>query len=226
MSSKTQNKNPSGEYDSKEVAVIVAHPDDETLWAGGTILSHPGWHWFIACLCRGSDNDRAPKFFKALQILGSEGAMDDLDDGPEQKPLDENELEQTILQLLPSRHFDLIISHNPGGEYSWHIRHEEVSKAVIKLWHAGRISANELWTFAYEDGEKKYCPRPIESAGFYHVLTKQIWLKKYSIITETYGFEINSFEAETTPRAESFWQFQNPDDAQKWGDQFENLKMR
>jgi len=89
---------------SKAVAVIVAHPDDETLWAGGTILSHPSWQCFIVCLCRGNDNNRAPKFLKALQILGSEGIMGDLDDGPEQKPLDENELKRVILQLLPSIH--------------------------------------------------------------------------------------------------------------------------
>jgi LmbE family N-acetylglucosaminyl deacetylase len=207
---------------SKAVAIIVAHPDDETLWAGGTILSHPSWQWFIVCLCRGSDNDRAPKFLKTLQVLGSDGIIGDLDDGPEQKPLDENEIEHTILQLLPSRHFNLIISHNPSGEYTRHIRHEETSKAVIKLWKAGKISANELWTFAYEDGNKKYYPRPIKTASVFQKLTEQIWLKKYSIITETYGFERNSFEAETTPRAESFWQFTTPYDAQKWLNQFEN----
>ncbi|NQU81880.1 MAG: PIG-L family deacetylase [Bacteroidetes bacterium] len=201
---------------SKTVAVIVAHPDDETLWAGGTILSYPSWKWFIVSLCRGSDKERAPRFFKTLKILGSEGIMGDLDDNPEQKPLDGNELEQSILKLLPSMHFDLIISHNPKGEYTRHIRHEETGKAVIKLWQAGKISANELWTFAYEDGDKKYYPRPIETATVCHILTEQIWLKKYSIITETYGFEKTSFEAKTTPRAESFWQFTNQDDAQKW----------
>jgi hypothetical protein len=57
--------------------------------------------------------------------------MGDLDDGPEQKPLDEKELERAILDLLPLKHFDLILSHNPSGEYTRHIRHEEVSKAVI-----------------------------------------------------------------------------------------------
>jgi LmbE family N-acetylglucosaminyl deacetylase len=148
------------------VAVIVAHPDDETLWAGGTILSHPSWRWFIVCMCRGSDKGRAPKFYKTLQILKSEGIMGDLDDGPEQKPLDENELKHEILQLLPSRHFDLIISHNPTGEYTRHIRHEEVSKAIIKLWYSGKISANELWTFAYEDGGKEYYPRPVKTLLF------------------------------------------------------------
>ena len=216
MNLRTQNRSSSEKLNSKTVAVIVAHPDDETLWAGGTILSHPSWQCFIVCLCRGSDKDRAPKFLKALQVLGSEGIMGDLDDGPEQKPLDENELEHTILQLLPSMHFDLMISHNPGGEYTRHIRHEETGKTVIKLWYSGKISANKLWTFAYEDGDKEYYPKPIKTADVCLKLTEQVWLKKYRIITETYGFEKNSFEAETTPHTESFWQFLNPHDAQKW----------
>jgi len=215
MNLRTQNSANEGE-DSKSVAVIVAHPDDETLWAGGTILSNPSWKCFIISLCRKSDNDRAPKFFKTLQILGSEGIMGDLDDGPEQIPLDENELEQTILELLPPFHFDLIISHNPNGEYTRHVRHEETGRAVIKLWHSGKISANELWTFAYEDGGKEYYPRPLENSSYFQILTEQIWLKKYSIITEEYGFRKDSFEAKTTPKAESFWQFTNPYSANKW----------
>ena len=84
----------------KSVAVIVAHPDDETLWAGGTILSNPLWNCFIICLCRGNDTDRAPKFYEALNVLKADGIMGDLDDGPEQKPLAEGEVESAILKLL------------------------------------------------------------------------------------------------------------------------------
>ena len=142
--------------------------------------------------------------------------MGDLDDGPDQCFLDEKEIERVILDLLPPKHFDIVITHNPSGEYTRHIRHEEVSKAVIRLWHADKIFANELWTFAYEDGGKEYYPRPIEIAPGYRELTKRIWLRKYSIITETYAFEKGGFEAETTPRAESFWQFTNSFDAEKW----------
>ena len=201
---------------TKKVALIVAHPDDETLWAGGTILCHPSWQWFTVCLCRKYDTDRAPRFYDALKILKSEGIMGDLDDGPDQKPLDEREVERTILELLPPEHFDLVISHNPNGEYTRHLRHEETSSAVIKLWHASKITASELWTFAYEDGNKKYFPKPVDYTPVYRTLTERIWLRKYRIITETYGFEKNSFEAETTPRAESFWQFTDPDSAKKW----------
>lgn len=201
---------------SKSVAVIVAHPDDETLWTGGTILNHPSWDFFIISLCRKSDTERASKFFKSLKILGSEGIMGDLDDGPDQIPLNENELEQTILQLLPSKHFDLIITHSPNGEYTKHLRHEETGKAIIKLWLEGKISTKELWIFAYEDGNKKYRPKPIKTASVLFKLPENIWLKKYKLITETYGFEETSFEAETTPKAEAFWKFSNPNEAQNW----------
>lgn len=114
----------------KIVAVIVAHPDDETLWSGGTILSHPSWNWFIITLCRASDRDRAPKFFQTLKTLGVEGKMGDLDDSREQKPLAETVVQETILQLLPQKHFDLMIAHNPAGEYTRHLRHEEIGRAV------------------------------------------------------------------------------------------------
>ena len=142
--------------------------------------------------------------------------MGDIDDGPDQKPLDEKELEQAILELLPPKHYDLIISHNPSGEYTRHHRHEEVGKAVIKLWHNGKIAASELWTFAYEDGGKAYYPKSEENAAICNLLAEEIWLQKYGIITETYGFDKNSWEAKTTPKTEAFWRFPNPNEAIKW----------
>jgi LmbE family N-acetylglucosaminyl deacetylase len=200
----------------KTVAIIVAHPDDETLWAGGTILSHPHWSCFIACLCRSDDIDRSPKFYQALTILRSEGIMGNLDDGPEQKPLPKEEVERAILNLLPERHYDLVITHSPIGEYTKHMRHEEVSKAVLSLWQAGKISTSGLRTFAYEDGNRQFLPQPIANADICRTLTKHIWLRKYSIITDTYGFSPDSWEAKTTPKKEAFWHFSESRLASEW----------
>lgn len=190
---------------SKSVAVIVAHPDDETLWAGGTMLSRPSWDLFTLSLCRKNDADRAPRFFQALQTLGSTGAMGDLDDGPQQTPLADHTVQDMILQLLPQQHFDIIITHDPLGEYTRHVRHEETGRAVRALWQAGRISAKELWAFAYEDGGRSYLPRAVKTADSYAMLPRSTWEKKYRIITGIYGFHAESYEAQTTPRSEAFW---------------------
>lgn len=198
---------------SRTVAIIVAHPDDEILWAGGIILNNPQWKYFITSLCRKNDEDRSSKFYKVIKILNAQGIMGNLDDEPEQKPLHAIEVEQKILDLLPNKHFDLIITHSPFGEYTKHLRHEEAGKAVIMLWNKGKIATNKLWTFAYEDGNKNYFPKAIENTPYFEKLKKEIWIKKYNLITETYGFQKNSWEAKTTPKVEAFWVFNNPNDA-------------
>lgn len=200
----------------KTVAVIVAHPDDETLWAGGTLLNHPEWDLYIASLCRGEDKDRAPKFFNVLNELEAQGNMGNMDDSPELLPLNQKETQQYIIDLLPVLAFDLIITHHPNGEYTRHLRHEEVSEAVIRLWEEGSLKARELWCFAYEDGGRAYYPRPDLSATINYPIDKETWLNKYRLITEIYGFESTSWEAQTTPQTESFWQFTNPKKAIQW----------
>ena len=80
--------------------VIVAHPDDETLWAGGTILMHPETNWTIVVLCKKNDPDRSVRFNRALDLLQAQGRMGDLDDGPRQTPLSDSEVHEAVLGLL------------------------------------------------------------------------------------------------------------------------------
>ncbi len=202
-------------WDFSSCAVIVAHPDDETLWAGGTIMMHPESEWTVVSLCRKSDRDRAPRFFQAVERLNGDGAMGNLDDEPEQLPLSNIMVQNVILTLLPSSKFDLVITHNFRGEYTRHLRHEETGRAVLALWRAGKLSAKQIWMFAYEDGGGKYLPRPIKDADIRVKLQKEIWQKKYDIITKIYGFGPDSFEAKTTPKEEAFWHFRSNEEAQK-----------
>jgi LmbE family N-acetylglucosaminyl deacetylase len=199
-------------------AVIVAHPDDETLWAGGTILTHPGYNWYIAAMCRKNDPDRSQKFYLALQSYGAAGDMADLDDGPGQIPLANEDVQHTLLQLLPALNYDLILTHAPGGEYTRHRRHEEVSQAVTVLWQTGVISTRELWLFAYEDDHGSRLPQPIQTAHHFEALPETLRQEKYRLITEVYGFSPESWEARATPQNEAFWRFQSPFELLNWLD--------
>jgi LmbE family N-acetylglucosaminyl deacetylase len=193
----------------KKCAVVVAHPDDETLWSGGTILMNPESEWTVVTLCRKSDPDRAPRFFRAIEKLNATGAMGDLDDGPDQRPLSRRQVQHEILQNLPSNRYDLIITHGLNGEYTRHLRHEETAQAVMALWKTDRLSAGQIWRFAYQDNGRKYLPRAVEDADMHIRLPEEIWQRKYDIITDIYGFGPGSFEAGTTPREEAFWCFKS-----------------
>jgi len=184
---------------------------------------HPESKWTVVTLCRKSDPDRSPKFFRALEKFNATGAMGDLDDGPEQTPLDERKVQDTIIQFLApclqglaadrsvlrplgttKDEFDLIVTHGLQGEYTRHLRHEEVAKSVLKLWQNGQLPAKEIWMFAYEDGGRKYLPRPVDNPDILINLPGEIWQQKYDIITKIYGFGPDSFEAKTVPRQEAY----------------------
>jgi LmbE family N-acetylglucosaminyl deacetylase len=202
--------------DIRTVCVIVAHPDDETLWTGGMILMHPEWECKVFSLCRASDTDRAPKFYKALERLGASGYMADFDDAAEQIPLPENKVQQSILNYIDNKHFDLILSHGPQGEYTRHKRHEEVSEAVLTLWYNGSLNADKIGLFAYTDTNKTHLPVPETDAHYKLPLSPSILKDKQHIITRIYGFTANSWEAQTTPPEEAFWIFNSPAEAKKW----------
>jgi LmbE family N-acetylglucosaminyl deacetylase len=203
----------------KEIAIIVAHPDDETIWAGGTILMRKDSSITILSLCRGSDPDRALKFQKAIRELGARGAIGDLDDGPGQTPLKPEAMRQEILSLLPGNKFDLVLTHSPFGEYTRHRRHEETGEVVASMWEAGEILTPELWIFAYSDGGRGGIDdpaTPVKEASLLTPLPEAVWQRKMDIITGIYGFNPGSYEAIIAQRVEAFWSFSSPSSFRYW----------
>ena len=151
-----------------------------------------------------------------LTQLRAQGAMADLDDGPDQFPLADDAVEGALLQCLASRRFDRIMTHSPLGEYTRHRRHEEVARAVLRLWLRGMLSAPELWLFAYDDDNASRLPRAIDDADIVRELSSDVWQRKHRLITGEYGFAETSWEARVTPKIEAFSRISSPEHARAW----------
>lgn len=177
---------------------------------------HPEWQCSINTLCRGSDPDRAHKFDEAVKFLKATGKMADMNDGPEQKPLAETDIRNTIIELINGNRFDLVITHSPWGEYTRHRRHEEVGKALLSLWDRREIQAEEMWLFAYQDDKGSQYPHAHRNAHYTLSLPRPVWEKKQHIITSIYGFSHDSWEAQASPKAEAFWRFNSQKNIKKW----------
>jgi hypothetical protein len=137
--------------------------------------------------------------------------MADLDDAPDQTPLPHHTVEAAVMALLtgPPR-ADVLFTHGPRGEYTRHRRHEECHHAVAQLWREGRIRAEQVWCFAYEDGGGAHLPRACRDADHRLFLPEAIWLEKRRIVTDIYGFADDAWEARAVPREEGFRRLDAP----------------
>lgn len=193
----------------KKALCIVAHPDDETIWMGGTILNNREWEWTILSLCRGNDSDRAPKFRKVCEEYGAIPIISDLDDEV-LKPISSTQVTKKIMDNLPEKHYDYIFTHGENGEYG-HIRHREIHRAVRRLITKKQLSCEKLYSFSYEPGEQVAphdpglkIPVPKSSADLVVSLNKNQFNRKVGMITKIYGFRHPIFETLSCSKKESF----------------------
>lgn len=185
----------------KRVLVVVAHPDDETIWMGGTLLKNKeNWKTKVITLCRKDDAERAEKFYKICKILNVDGSMSDLEDDK----LDNigiDEIANRILSLSQTNEYDYIFTHGKNGEYG-HKRHLDVHNTVISLIKSGKLKCKKLFLFSYIEKDE-HCIANKNSDNFIR-LDNSLLLKKKNLIQEVYGFQKNSFEERSCSEYESF----------------------
>lgn len=185
--------------------VVVAHPDDETIWMGGIMLAHKNIEWTIFALCRGKDIERRHRFNEMVKKYKARGIITNLEDDDDSISIKKLSLkaEKLLLQSNLSKSYDLIFTHAKDGEYG-NKRHKGVNLAVSNLLKSNKIEATNSYCFAYEMHESDKYAVPKKKADYSFKLTPEIYKKKIRIINDLYNFKPESFEYKSCKNVEKF----------------------
>lgn len=112
--------------------MIVAHPDDETIWGGAHLLKK---HYLVVCLTNGNNKTRRKEFMNVMKATHNTGIMFDYPDKTNGERDHWNQVRTSIKNdvhyILGKRKWKYVVTHNPEGEYG-HIHHRMTSYIVRK----------------------------------------------------------------------------------------------
>ncbi|MFH1822745.1 MAG: PIG-L family deacetylase [Patescibacteria group bacterium] len=191
---------------NKSAIVVVAHPDDETIWMSGFILKHPQMSWTIFSLCRASDPDRAPKFLRVCKQYNARAIIEDLeDDGKLNLKQTLPIIKKLILQRIKNKKFDYIFTHGFNGEYG-HPRHIGVYRVVSQLVKEQALKPKAVFYLNYtKKSRKKFAPLfAKKNSNLLLKLTNQKFAQKKKIMTDIYGFAPNNIDVNYCTNPEAF----------------------
>jgi LmbE family N-acetylglucosaminyl deacetylase len=113
-------------------AIVVAHSDDEVLWAGGLPLRYPGDWTVVCCSTPVKEPERVAQFAAACAALGAKSKIYADEDVSKKTPL-------KLLDQVDLENFDHIVTHNQWGEYG-HPHHKQVHRHVLSKYRHKRLT--------------------------------------------------------------------------------------
>lgn len=127
--------------------MIVAHPDDEMLWGGGSLIKED---YLVVCITCGNNIVRNYEFINVMNKTNDKYILLGYPD-KEKKSMRSKwkrqykNIEEDLKTIINLKNWKLIVTHNPDGEYG-HIHHKMTSKMVTsevddknKLYYFGNF---------------------------------------------------------------------------------------
>ena len=127
------------DWNSVESLMIVAHPDDETLWGSEELLKNK---YLVVCITCGTNKKREKEIEAALKISKDRLIVLDKPDKVRGKRSDwkhyKKQIEYELKYVIKKKKWNTIVTHNPEGEYG-HIHHKITNNIVTKVYNKEKI---------------------------------------------------------------------------------------
>lgn len=134
--------------------MIVAHPDDETFWAGDFISKEKS---LVLCLTNGGNAVRKKEFLDIMRETNNYGIILEYPDNPNQIKDNWSEVKDSIYNdlhyLVSLKSWNKVITHNPEGEYG-HLQHKFTSMIVTNICVEAKKLDNLYYFEKYMTREK------------------------------------------------------------------------
>lgn len=112
--------------------MIVAHPDDDIIFGGEHLIND---NYMVVCVTCGTNKTREKEFITVMNASNDKYIMlkhTDLVRGYISDWKNEyDDIESEIKEIINEKDWDLIVTHNPNGEYG-HKHHKKLNKIVTK----------------------------------------------------------------------------------------------
>ncbi len=175
--------------------MIVAHPDDETLWGGAHLLKEK---YYVVCVTCGTVSYRDEEFRKVMEQTDDDYLFlgyPDVVNGYISRWTNEKEaIVNDLTNIINSKNWKSIVTHNPEGEYG-HYHHKIVSSIVSeaaqkdKLYYFGKYYASDvpdmkrldedIYNRKINDLISIYKSQPKAVSRHYHMLSYENFVQYY-----------------------------------------------
>lgn len=139
--------------------MIVAHPDDETLWGGMHLLKN---RYLVICLTNANTRKygkiRSNEFEKVMQKTGSTGIILNYPDLNKRNQRDNwkkcsKQIQKDLMTVLTYKNWVEVATHNPQGEYG-HNQHKMTSRLTTRVFQKAKLKNATLKYFGKYHGKK------------------------------------------------------------------------
>jgi LmbE family N-acetylglucosaminyl deacetylase len=109
--------------------MVVAHPDDETIFGGAHLLREK--HWKVVCITNANNKKRTREFVKVMRLVEADYEIWNYRDTYSCR-FDIVSLKRDLRRLIRQNQFEKVVTHGLQGEYG-HPQHKVIARIMRNI---------------------------------------------------------------------------------------------